>query len=430
MLVGPNGAGKTNIVDALNFLSLLSRGGVTEAVSRFGGAGKVMSRSAISDSAHEVYFSVEGERLVSSDRYLDPSPADLSQQSWKRGIRLAKYRYELVIRFERDRLFVKTELLKVSLLRTRRVKGDFRTIEDRTPELAPDYSLYRRVDPEGRPGVRIDRTTLGERYSTEYISRSFYNELVGTSYRGGDPHGEKTVFAHASNQGDALVRKIAADFRLGEPFNIVPDRVRATMDIASPSGVQRDGYGLAATLWGMMRGTKGQLQQGYERKSRLLTYVQRVNPSVRDIAVELDAWDSSIRVICSIGTENSQVKVSISQLSDGTLKWLALMAAIVEATPLLAIEEPENFIHPAVQKALVEILREQISTSRAQTFVFLTTHSETLINALEPTELIVVSMVDGQTNALRPVNTDLLLSEIGRTGFGLGYYYLAGALDD
>jgi hypothetical protein len=53
-----------------------------------------------------------------------------------------------------------------------------------------------------------------------------------------------------------------------------------------------------------------------------------------------------------------------------------------------------------------------------------------MINALEPSELAIVSMIDGNTIVSRPSNVALLRSEIERTGFGLGHFYLMGVLDE
>jgi hypothetical protein len=43
--------------------------------------------------------------------------------------------------------------------------------------------------------------------------------------------------------------------------------------------------------------------------------------------------------------------------------------------------------------------------------------------------MVIVEMRDGRTEARRPENGVELISEIKKTGFGLGYYYLAGAVE-
>jgi hypothetical protein len=43
--------------------------------------------------------------------------------------------------------------------------------------------------------------------------------------------------------------------------------------------------------------------------------------------------------------------------------------------------------------------------------------------------MILVHMKHGRTLAKRPENSNDIRSEIERTGFGAGYYYLAGAIE-
>jgi predicted ATPase len=44
ILVGPNGSGKTNIILFLEFLGILTRSSVIEAIGRVGGAGSIFRR--------------------------------------------------------------------------------------------------------------------------------------------------------------------------------------------------------------------------------------------------------------------------------------------------------------------------------------------------------------------------------------------------
>ena len=67
-------------------------------------------------------------------------------------------------------------------------------------------------------------------------------------------------------------------------------------------------------------------------------------------------------------------------MSDGTLKFLALLAALFhpKAPPLICIEEPEVGLHPEAVQIVVDALIE--TSERTQLIV--TTHSEALVDAL------------------------------------------------
>jgi predicted ATPase len=115
-------------------------------------------------------------------------------------------------------------------------------------------------------------------------------------------------------------------------------------------------------------------------------------------------------------------------MSDGTIKWAALITAILTYPSIFAIEEPENFLHPLMLIEILSLMRT--TTADKFSFVIMTTHSETLLNAANPNEVIVVSMENGVTRGRRPSNPEYLAREISETGFGLGHYYLAGDLSD
>jgi predicted ATPase len=67
-------------------------------------------------------------------------------------------------------------------------------------------------------------------------------------------------------------------------------------------------------------------------------------------------------------------------MSDGTLKFLALLAALLEPKPppLMCIEEPELGLHPDALQMVAEVLVE----ASQGTQLIVTTHSEALVDAL------------------------------------------------
>jgi predicted ATPase len=154
-----------------------------------------------------------------------------------------------------------------------------------------------------------------------------------------------------------------------------------------------------------------------------------VSPNIAGIEVDSDHIDAKLRIFVRISYDGGTLILPFSLVSDGTTKWFTLVTAIATNYNLFAIEEPENFLHPLMQMEIVQILREQYERIEQDRFALITTHSETIINQCQTAEIIIVEMKDGRTEARRPVNAQDLLSEIRKTGFGLGYYYLAGAVE-
>lgn len=115
--------------------------------------------------------------------------------------------------------------------------------------------------------------------------------------------------------------------------------------------------------------------------------------------------------------------VPATRLSDGTLRFIAILALLLTPTPppLLCIEEPELGLHPDVMALVAELLVE--ASSRMQLVV--TTHSDALVSALSqtPESIVTCERVGGGT-VLRRLEPDLLsgwldkyrLGEIWRMG--------------
>jgi hypothetical protein len=58
----------------------------------------------------------------------------------------------------------------------------------------------------------------------------------------------------------------------------------------------------------------------------------------------------------------------------------------------------------------------------------LTTHSETILNFLDPNEVVITTMEFSKTAAKRVENAEGLRENIRETGFGLGFFYVTGTI--
>ena len=89
------------------------------------------------------------------------------------------------------------------------------------------------------------------------------------------------------------------------------------------------------------------------------------------------------------------------RLSDGTLRYLCLLAILCDPQPppLICIEEPELGLHPDVLPKLADLFR----TASTRTQLVVTTHSDILVDAMTqtPENVIVCSKQEGQTTMQR-----------------------------
>jgi predicted ATPase len=115
--------------------------------------------------------------------------------------------------------------------------------------------------------------------------------------------------------------------------------------------------------------------------------------------------------------------IPATRLSDGTLRYLFLMALLLDPTPppLICIEEPEIGLHPDILPTIAEMLIE--ASQRTQLIV--TTHSDTLVSALSP-ESVVVCERDDKGSHLRRLDPDLLKEWLKE--FSLGHLWRMGEI--
>ncbi len=96
-----------------------------------------------------------------------------------------------------------------------------------------------------------------------------------------------------------------------------------------------------------------------------------------------------------------------TRLSDGTLRYLCLLAILCnpEPLPVICIEEPELGLHPDVIPSLAQLLRK----ASLQTQLIVTTHSDILVDALSdtPESVLVCSKHEGLTEMRRLSAGDL-----------------------
>jgi predicted ATPase len=99
--------------------------------------------------------------------------------------------------------------------------------------------------------------------------------------------------------------------------------------------------------------------------------------------------------------------IPASRLSDGTLRFLCLLAILLHPTPppLICLEEPELGLHPDAVVAVGKLILQ--ASERTQLIV--TTHSDILVDVLGqvPENIVVCEKNDGQTQMTRLNEADL-----------------------
>lgn len=146
-------------------------------------------------------------------------------------------------------------------------------------------------------------------------------------------------------------------------------------------------------------------------------------PSVDSIGTEIDPSTGRRFVTFKSG----QHVYRPQEVSDGTFKWLCILVALfVPTSRVILLEEPENFMHPWMQQRFIGLAREQARNGRRS--VVISTHSVTVLNALNVEELRVVHQEDGETILDDVADVEGVRNVLANSSFGLGDIWVSGEI--
>ena len=139
------------------------------------------------------------------------------------------------------------------------------------------------------------------------------------------------------------------------------------------------------------------LRREPEAKGEFLHALRDLYEDIVDFDVIIEG--GTVQVILQEG----KVIVPAMRLSDGTIRYLCLLAILFHPTPppLVCIDQPELGLHPDILPGLADVLLER--SERCQFIV--TTHSDMIVDALRetPASIVVCEKRQGQTT-LKPLD--------------------------
>lgn len=367
VLVGPNGSGKSNLLEVLRFVSDSAQLDLDQAIEGHGGFDSL--RRATSNTTET---SVTIEALVT---------AHASSR--------APDKYTLTLRNQDDHL-VRSETF--SYKRTEgpgrrfgfKVNGDVATVGD-------DVGRGRQVDPGSRTEVRLsgDRTS-----ALSAFSRVSTDEL-------------QTVPLEFSN--------FLAEIKYLDP-NVDQAR-RPARSVNDHLG--DDASNLAAVLLRI----RNQSPEAFTELERDLALCL---PGLRK--VDFTAVGGASRdVVGELVETGLDRHIELADASFGTVRMLALLAALYDPTPpaLTIIEEVDHGLHPYALDVLAERMR--VASSRTQ--IIAASHSPTFVNNLRPDEVVLCDR-DPRTGAsiIPSATPDEIKEAVERSGMGIGELWYSGAI--
>lgn len=169
-----------------------------------------------------------------------------------------------------------------------------------------------------------------------------------------------------------------------------------------------------------------------KRRDTLVEWTRELTPmDVEDLEFPVDPTTGRVQLSLR---ESGGRRTSAYAASDGTLRFLAMLAALLSPSPvgsLYVFEEIDNGIHPSRLRLLIDLIERQTAQLRVQ--VLTTTHSPELLSMVSDFTFKNTSVVcrrpDTNDAVIRPV-AELPDAERLRESQGLGRLHASGWMED
>lgn len=184
-------------------------------------------------------------------------------------------------------------------------------------------------------------------------------------------------------------------------------KIKQSVSIYDNDSLQHDASNLAPFLF--LFQTKHQIHY-----KRIVNTVRLVAPFFDDFVLRPDHLKpETIRL--QWHHRESKDTFDVSQLSDGTLRFICLTTLLLQPNPpsLIIIDEPELGLHPYAMGLLVEMLRSIATNSQ----VIISTQSVSMVGEFYPEEVIVVDR-ENDASVFRRLNSKDL--EVWLENYSLG----------
>ncbi|MGI5191122.1 AAA family ATPase [Promicromonospora sp. CA-289599] len=381
-IAGPNAVGKSNIFDAIRFLSLLADTTFIEAASRV--------------------------------RAIDGGPPDLSLLFWDgarpgepRTMRLAA---EMIVRREVTDDFGRLGATTATYLRyeleledvptaveSHGRTGGIRLVHEKLSSLNADGAVDRIPWLHDRDSFR-DAVITSQGEPSTLISTLTEDDgeiavLVHTEEHDGRPQksparlAPRTAVSTTTTIDAPTILAARNEMRHWSLLALEPSAMRQPDEITAPTTISENGAHMASALSRMAALDGGAAYERVKAAALGLT-------DVREIDVDSDDKRELLTLYAGIGPGRM---VPARNLSDGTLRFLALCIMVEDPDfdGVICMEEPENGIHPARMRAMVDLVRslavdpdEPLDPSNPVRQVIVNTHSPRFVSMQNADDLV------------------------------------------
>jgi predicted ATPase len=174
--------------------------------------------------------------------------------------------------------------------------------------------------------------------------------------------------------------------------------IRGACSVRDNEYLREEGENLAAFLL-MLRERH---QKTYER---IRDMVRLATPFLDDFKLRPQPSKGDIQIQLEWTQKGSDYPFNANQLSDGTLRFIALTTALLQPKPptTILLDEPELGLHPYALNLLAALLKK----AAMKTQVIVSTQSAPLLDNFEAEDIVVVDRKDGASAFERPSSEKL-----------------------
>ncbi len=367
VLIGPNGVGKSNFIEAIELLRATPAD--FSGVIRLGGT-----------PSDWIWHGGKGATAARIEALLSPVNAT------------RELRYALEFTESAGRLEIVDEVLEEA---------------EKANKSAIDVRFYYRFQ-RGHPAINVNETVVsGKGLRLPYKQRKLKRESI-------DP--QQSILSQRKDP-DLYPEVTVTAKRFGgiQVFREWSFGRSAALRVAQPTNLPNDVLLPQLVNLGLVL---NDLEHRNEW-ARFNDLMQKFLPRFKRLNTHVSA--GSVQVF--LHEEGLSAPVSATRLSDGTLRFLALLAILLNPEPatLICIEEPELGLHPDAMSLLADLLVE----AAGKTQLIVTTHSDVLVSALtqQAESVLVCDHLENGTELRRLESSKLMhwlekyrLGEVWRLG--------------
>ena len=408
VIVGANASGKSNIRDAFRFLHGIGRGyRLADIVGGKYGAGGQVEWEQIRGAADEIVRLGHSAFCLQLGLQLPPDDSSISDLKVSNPFSaafalvlgaIASYKIQVRHLRESGRFNVISEALKAAetTIYTSHPAGEdpIRYQEDDTHLL-----------------LRMAKTRQQRKYGDRIAVRPDQPALTQIDEHKRVVKGQKTLASHTAN--------LLHDMRF---LDLSPSSLRQSA-FPGQTVLGDSGENLPTVLM--------EICQDPNLRKALIEWTRELTPmDVEDFEFPTDATTGRIQLALK---ETIGRTVSAYSASDGTLRFLAMLAALLGRKPagLYVFEEIDNGIHPSRLRLLIDLIEQQ--TAKGDIQVVTTTHSPELLSMISDETFKHTSVVcrspDTDDAVIRPI-ADLPDADKLRKSQGLGRLHTGGWLEN